>query len=89
MEDNKKASKLLGLMSLIYASSACAFGSAYDTTPKPRRSKEVKPIVKKSESELKISKGLKLFVIDGVEVYAMNEKNAIRKAKNKKESEVK
>jgi hypothetical protein len=41
------------------------------------------PTVAKSIDNVLRAKGLKLFNIDGVEVWAINEKNARRKAKNK------
>lgn len=41
------------------------------------------PSVDKSVSNVLTAKGLKLFNIDGIEVWAINEKNARRKAKNK------
>lgn len=41
------------------------------------------PSVAKSISNVLRAKGLKLFIIDGAEVWAINEKNARRKAKNK------
>ena len=39
--------------------------------------------VKRKEENRKISLGLKKYIINGVEVWARNQKNAIRKAKNK------
>lgn len=48
----------------------------------PMSEQELRDKIKKQLENKKIPKGCKEFVIDGIKVYALNEKNAIRKVKN-------
>jgi hypothetical protein len=84
---NSKMYQMMLMYAMAGAMLSDPVGSNYKEQLSPEELAEIERIRKLKALEIKEKKGLKYFIIDGIGIYALNHKNAMRKVsklKNRK-----